>query len=119
MEVVKTLHPGDRGTRRYLEKYGARLVCVRYRQDKRQKRRLTTIEIVVNERPLINIPGTTEKLLYPHPNRHVFIHVAYREESLRRRVKQAGGKWLPNQKLWQLPFHKAAALGLQSRVRER
>lgn len=118
MEVIKTLAPGARGTRRYLEKYAERLICVRYRKDPARQRRLTTIELIVDEGPLIP-RSRMEKALNPHPNRHILVKISYREEELRQRAKQAGGKWLPEKRLWQLPYHKAIALGLRSRMVER
>jgi hypothetical protein len=118
MEVVKTLSPGARGTRRYQNKYAERLVCVRYRKDPARQRRLTTVELIVDEGPLIS-RRRVEKELNPHPNRHILVKISYREEELRQRAKQAGGKWLPEKRLWQLPYHKAIALGLRSRIVER
>jgi hypothetical protein len=44
------MRPGDHGTRKYLEKYGARLVAVRYRGNAQRRVRSTTIEIVVEEK---------------------------------------------------------------------
>jgi hypothetical protein len=38
---------------------------------------------------------------------------------LRRKVKDAGGRWLKDRKLRQLPYTKAIALGLRDRIRER
>ena len=71
-----------------------------------------------DEGPLIS-RRRVEKELNPHPNRHILVKISYREEELRQRAKQAGGKWLPEKRLWQLPSHKAIALGLRSRIVER
>jgi len=49
MEVKATLKPGMNGTKKYLQKYGDQLVCVRYRYDKQRNRRQTTIELIVDE----------------------------------------------------------------------
>ena len=54
MEVVKTLAPGARGTRRYQNKYAERPVCVRYRKVPVHQQRLTTVELIVDEGPLIS-----------------------------------------------------------------
>lgn len=51
MEVIKTLRPGDSGTKKLTQRYGDRLICVRYRKDDQQKRRYTTIELIVDEGP--------------------------------------------------------------------
>ena len=46
MEISKTLQPGDMGTKRFLNKYGDQLVCVRYRIDKQLQKRYTAIELI-------------------------------------------------------------------------
>ncbi len=53
MDIRKTLHPGDMGTKRLLSEYGDQLVCVRYRDDKHAQKRFTTVELIIDERPLI------------------------------------------------------------------
>jgi hypothetical protein len=47
--VLKTLRPGDAGTDRFVEKFGNRLVAVRYRGEPVRRVRSTTVEIVVDE----------------------------------------------------------------------
>lgn len=47
MEVKATMKPGHNGTKKYLQKYGDQLVCVRYRYDKKRNKRQTTIELRV------------------------------------------------------------------------
>ena len=49
-KVIKKLSPGQPGTARWLQKFGARLVCVRYRGNPTRRVRTTTIEIVVDEK---------------------------------------------------------------------
>ncbi|MCW8956955.1 MAG: hypothetical protein OQL09_08735, partial [Gammaproteobacteria bacterium] len=53
MDIKKTLHPGDMGTKRLLAQYGDQLVCVRYRIDKLSQKRFTTVELIVDEKPFI------------------------------------------------------------------
>jgi len=53
MDVIKTLNAGTPGTRRYQRKFGDDLVCVRYRTDEAGRRRLTTVEIIVEQTPLL------------------------------------------------------------------
>lgn len=43
MEIRLTLTPGQPGTKRLVEQYGERLVCVRYRYDQLRRRRDKTI----------------------------------------------------------------------------
>ncbi len=50
MRTRLKLKPGQRGTKKLHELYGDRLVCVRYRYDAQNGRRLKTIEIIVEEK---------------------------------------------------------------------
>jgi hypothetical protein len=46
MIVKTTLRPGQKGTKRLVEKYGERLLCVRYRYDTEASKRYTTVELL-------------------------------------------------------------------------
>jgi hypothetical protein len=46
---MKTLQPGQPGSRRWLKRYGDRLACVRYRGNPKRRVRSTTVEIIVEE----------------------------------------------------------------------
>lgn len=48
-KVIKTLKPGQPGTKKYQKQFGNKLVCVRYRVNQKRRVRSTTIEIVVDE----------------------------------------------------------------------
>lgn len=102
--VLKRLPPGAPGTRRWLERYGQTLVCVRYRQDDTLQRRYTTVEIVVDERS------------YEPPA--ALVRIAYEETSLRRQARELGGRWLADRKLWRLPRAAIRSLGLEERIVE-
>ncbi|MGE5467414.1 MAG: hypothetical protein ACM3Y9_08325 [Ignavibacteria bacterium] len=103
--IAKKLLPGAPGTKKLVERFGARLVCVRYRIDQQAQRRFTTVELVVADAPMAKREGGD-----------VFVRVAYEEEDLRKQVKAAGGEWHPTRKLWRLPKTKARALGLLTRI---
>jgi hypothetical protein len=45
-----TLTPGASGTKKLLARYGKRLVCVRYHYDAERPRRITTVELLDEER---------------------------------------------------------------------
>ncbi|MGC2520345.1 MAG: hypothetical protein WA373_14710 [Burkholderiales bacterium] len=49
METRLTLRPGAPGTRRLLARFGARLVCVRHRDDDNSGRRVKAVEPIVGE----------------------------------------------------------------------
>src|SRR5262245_12656865 len=50
MRVRLHLKPGQKGTKRLLEEYGERLVCVRYRYDAARGERFKTVELIVSKR---------------------------------------------------------------------
>lgn len=100
--VLKKLAPSAPGARRHAERFGGALVCVRYREDAANGRRLTTVELIVDERPL---PGGDQ-----------WVRIGYAEAELRARVKDAGGQWDTRRKLWRLPRAAVRKLKLAGRV---
>ena len=66
--------------------FGDRLVCVRYLYDKDKRRRLKTVELIVEEvewKPRARRPSG-------RPRDRVGIHIDYAERELRHAVKTAG-----------------------------
>jgi len=113
MEARSTRRPGQKGTKKLLQKFGDRLIFVRYRYDREQQRRFTTVELIVDESPWtpasrIAPPTNTEEL--------VGIRIDLSERSLRQKVKDAGGRWERRSGLWLLPLRRARALGLKGRL---
>lgn len=106
MEVSKTLQPGEMGTKRFLNKYGNQLVCVRYRIDKQLQKRYTTIELIIDERPYIR----------QKPVVIVWVKIHYNETDLRQRVRAFGAKWIPENKVWEMEYEMAKKLGLKKRI---
>lgn len=106
LRVSKRLNAGERGTKRWLDRFGDKLVCIRYREDPTTGKRVTTVELIVEERA-------------PAPGTQLLIEIKYRESGLRQRVKELGGQWNPEKKLWQLSYEAIQALGLQDRVIEK
>lgn len=49
METRLTLGPGQNSTRKLVARFGKRLVRVRYRYDAEQRKRYTTVELIVAE----------------------------------------------------------------------
>lgn len=113
MEVGKVLKPGDRGTKRILNTYGKKLICVRYRYLKKNKKRSTTAEIIIDEKPWFYCP--TEKKQIVKPAR-ILIRVAYEEIELRARMKNLGGHWNPQRKAWEIDLHVVKQLRLEERI---
>lgn len=110
MRARSKLTPGQPGTRKLVEQYGERLVCVRYRYDALKRRRYTTAEIVVDESDWDPMPSATAR------RERVAVRIDVREVRLREKVKAAGGRWDPEKRLWHLPMEQVLQLGLHGRV---
>jgi hypothetical protein len=91
------LKPGQKGTKRLLEQYGDKLLCVRYRYDEKRQVRIKTVEIIVSETPC------TSSVRY-RDHDIVNVIVPYAKTTLRDRLKAAGGRWNPDEKFWQVSF---------------
>jgi len=48
----------------------------------------------------------------------VAVRIDFAEVELRQRVKQAGGRWNPDRRVWELPYAQVAALKLEARITE-
>ena len=108
--VVKTLQPGAPGTVRLLERYGERLVCVRYRQDPGGVARYTTVELIVSE-------GMVR--IRPDPRKKYGVQTWWDEAALIRQIREAGGRWDAEAKLWTIDGASVEQLRLQRRIRRR
>ena len=102
-----TLAPGQNGTKKLARRFGDRLVCVRYRYDETTKRRFKTVELVVDE-------IGWERANRPDPL--IRIRLSIEETALRQKVKEAGGRWLPVERLWEVPLSAVRRLRLQGRT---
>ncbi len=108
--IQRRLAPGKPGTKKLIQKYGERLICVRYRYDAERKEKMKTVEIIVEKNPWDGngrrIPG----------NKIMRLRVAYNETKMRSLVKAAGGRWNREDKVWELPHKDVLALGLEDRI---
>jgi hypothetical protein len=96
MKAYGHLKPGQKGTQRLVARFGAALVCVRYRYDERTGDNLTTAEIIVDRRP---------RLASRYRDRDmVAFSVPYTETALREKLKAAGGHWNPEERVWRVCF---------------
>lgn len=119
MEVRKKLNPGDYGTKRHLNKYGEKLVCVRYRYDDEKYTRYTTVELIVDEQPYFNNSLISAKAPITSnikENPLVNLKVSYYDQETRQLVKNAGGVWDSEQKHWSLDKALVIKLGLEKRI---
>ena len=86
MRTRLILKPGQRGTKKLGAKYGDRLLCVRYRYDEKRRKRVKTVELIVDE--VDWQPGG----LQVSGKKVAEVRVAWQELELRRKVKSAGGR---------------------------
>lgn len=104
-KVTKTLAPLHPGTLKLARRYGPMLVCVRYREDPINSKRLTTVELIVDEWPLVRRADPLVKVRLP-----------YDEEGLRRRARALGAEWNHKERVWTMPKSIARLLKLSRRV---
>ena len=112
MKTRLSLRPGQRGAKKLAAQYGDRLVCVRYRYDEKRKKRLKTVELIVEE---FDWEPPKDRIA---ADSMVSIHVDLKEKELQNKVKRAGGKWNQNRKAWDIRYDKVLELGLEARMGE-
>jgi hypothetical protein len=112
MKIKRIVKPGQPGTKKLVEKYGDNLVCVRYRYDVNEKRKLKTIELIIE-----NTPWQPNQEKIPL-NKLMNIRIMANEYPLRIKVKAAGGSWDHQHQVWRLPYAQVLELGLNDRIVE-
>jgi hypothetical protein len=108
MRTGLNLKPGEKGTKRLTAQYGDRLLRVRYRYDAERKKRIKTVELIVEEvdwQPRRFKPATI-----------VGVRVLWGEPELAGSVKRAGGIWNRSKRLWEVRYDRALKLGLADRI---
>jgi hypothetical protein len=110
MRARSKLKPGQPGTRKLVQQYGDRLLCVRYHYGALKRRRYTTAEVIVSKPDWDPLPSTTAR------RQRMPVRIDVRETQLREKVKAAGGRWDPDKRVWQLPMEQVLQLGLAARV---
>ncbi len=71
-----TLAPGANGTKRLVDRYGDRLVAVRYRYDPERRKRLKTVELIEEESEWMLLTGIQ------------LVKIGYEEVALREAAKK-------------------------------
>ncbi len=121
MRIVKTVKPGHKGTKELLSRYGASLLCVRYRYDEDACESLKTVELIVKRRSLKHEAvrhGSTKRggRSEGAGSRRVALRIGWREKELQSTVKSAGGRWDRLRRVWVLRRDAAERLGLVGRI---
>lgn len=107
--AIKKIPAGQPGTKRLVEIYGDNFVCLRYRIDTQNRKRLKTVEIIIEEKDL-ELKGRIPA------NKIMHLNIAYGEIEVAMLVKNAGGVWNRRNRYWELPYQQVKALGLEKRV---
>lgn len=110
MKTRVKLRPGQKGTKRLLEEYGAKLVCVRYRYDPAKRKQFKTIEIIVSETDWTPPPA---KFL---DSALVSLRIGVKEKELQLQAKSLGGQWDSNQKVWLVRYGCIAGTNLEKLI---
>jgi len=122
MKARLTLKPGQKGTLKLVKEYGRRLIYVRYRYDEERKKRIKTVELIVDEaewEPRSNAgTPTAEPPNHIADDSIVGVRVGLREKAMKTRIKKAGGKWNRKRGVWLVRYEKVVELGLEERVVE-
>jgi hypothetical protein len=144
MRVRLVRRPGQHGTRAYVEQYGDRLVCVRYRYDEAARRRYKTIELIVEEKEWKPRRKSEERApeppsqaalqrtaeARPQPARRsgpvgaprwksdtlVGLNISPEEANPAQRLRSSGAIWVEHLAVWQVTYAQAVALGLTDRI---
>jgi len=109
MKTQTHLKPGQRGTKRLVEKYGDSLLCIRYRYDESRGVRIKTVEIIVEEKARKPSLRFRDEDIVP-------VIVAYTEKALRDKLKAAGGRWDPEEKVWHVAYGTIRGTELEGRI---
>lgn len=121
MEIRTVRKPGEPGTLKLKERYGDRLVSVRYRYDAARGKRYKTIELIVEEQdwmpaPQTELPPAQKPAPEVRYTPRVPVRIRYNEKDLQRAIKAIGGNWDPGKKLWYAPEEYVRRIGLANRI---
>ena len=95
---------------RLTKKYGDAFVCVRFRYDEVTRKRLKTVELIVEQSDWTPPPSRNA------PDTMVALRIEGYETELRAKVKAAGGKWNPEKKLWHVKYGKISGTVLEKHI---
>jgi hypothetical protein len=111
MEARTTCRPGQNGTKKLVQRFGDRLIFVRYRYDEQRRRRYTTVELIVDEQLWAPTPAASLSATAAfNPDSKVTLRIGVHEARVRARIKQAGAQWDPTTGVWILSLRRGRAL---------
>ena len=110
MNSVRKLLPGQPGTKKWMDKYGKNLHCIRYKVDSENNLKYVTVELIADKKQGGRNNSRISK------NRILPLQVLFEETSIRQLIKDAGGRWNREKRVWELAYSEIVALGLEKRI---
>ena len=110
MKTRVKLNPGQKGTKKLVERYGDALICVRYRYDPVKCKQVKTVELVESETDWAPPPPK-----YPQSFK-VPLRIGVTEKSLQQQVKALGGRWDREKQVWLIPYGCIAGTKLEKLI---
>ena len=105
LRIAKRMAPDQDGAKRFALRYGDELVCVRHRLDASGSTRYTTVELLVEQTPVVR---SGERL--------VALTLKPTDKSARSLLLACGGVWDADAKQWRVARKVAKSLGLLDRI---
>lgn len=110
MKTRLILKPGQKGTKRMAEKYGDALLCIRFRYDEENRKRLKTVELIVEESDWM--PPVSRYTV----DALVSLRIEASDMKMRIQAKAAGAKWNPEKQLWFVKYGKIVGTTLEKHL---
>ena len=110
MTRSRKIPAGRAGTKKMMEKYGDRLLNVRYVYNAEKGIRMKTVELMEEQKPW------SDKRQYIPSNKVMHLRVAYGEVQIGHLIKSCGGYWNKDKSYWELPYREVVSLGLDKRI---
>lgn len=111
--TYRRIRAGQPGTKKMVEKYGEKLLYIRYRYDTEKKVKYKTVELV-EESGIYKSTLSRKK-----GNKIVELKIEYHEEELRSQIKEAGGKWNHEKKVWELKYKEVKKMCIEDRIKDK
>ena len=111
MKTRRRLKPGQNGTKKFVEQYGDALVCVRYRYDQDKQKQYKTIELIVSESDWT--PSQPKLQPKYSDSTMITLKIGISETIFQKQVRDLGGRWDKEKKLWFVPYGCIAGTQLE------
>lgn len=110
MRVRLVRRPGQHGTKAFVEQYGERLICVRYRYDDTARRRYKTVELIVEQKEWVPKDSTFRR------DTMVGVRLKTSDKDSYAQLLTMPEQWDPELGVWHLRYEQVIALGLTDRI---